>query len=163
MSHKDIRITWDPTAVEGFFTFDAALQDLGTDEGLETAVIISLYTDARAADDDVLPDLSDTSRRGWWGDLINPESDGDSLGSKLWLLERSSTVADVPLKLEQYVREALQWMLDDGVAIKLNVEVERQGSPGNDRLAFLIQILKVDGSVIAFNFEDQWAGQAARG
>ena len=53
--------------------FDALLSgplaDLQGDDGLMTAVIISLFTDARAHDDDPLPDERvgvSSDRRGWW-------------------------------------------------------------------------------------------------
>ena len=61
------------------FEFDLVLagtspdRDLQGDDGLFTAVIISLFTDRRANADDPLPDericaLPDP--RGWWGDYI---------------------------------------------------------------------------------------------
>ena len=46
--------------------------DLATDDGLRTAVIISLFTDARARADDPLPE-ADADRRGWWGDCGSDE------------------------------------------------------------------------------------------
>lgn len=55
--------------------------DLLTDNSIETAVIISLFTDRRAQPSDLIPDGS-TDRRGWWADSFrkrrfkrNPESD----------------------------------------------------------------------------------------
>lgn len=50
---------------------------LSIDDGLRTAIIISLFTDARAADDDVLPQLGG-DRRGWWGDA-EPDVEGDQI------------------------------------------------------------------------------------
>ena len=70
----DIALTFDPAT----FEFDLALagagdaRDLQGDDGLLTAVIISLFTDARAHDDDPLPDerVGVTSdKRGWWEPL----------------------------------------------------------------------------------------------
>ena len=63
--------------------FDALLSgplaDLQGDDGLMTAVIISLFTDARAHDDDPLPDERvgvSSDRRGWWGDCL-PDAQGE--------------------------------------------------------------------------------------
>ncbi len=53
--------------------------------------------------------------------------------------------------------------MDDGVAVRVDVEAERQGDVGNDRLAIGVRIYKIDGTEEAFNFEAQWIGQRARG
>lgn len=95
---------------DGIFDLDFA--GTVTDEGLRTAVIISLFSDRRANDADVLPDGTN-DRRGWWGDVC-PEVEGDLIGSRLWLLSRAKqTKANLRLA-ETYAREGLQWMLDDG-------------------------------------------------
>lgn len=73
-------------------------------------------------------------------------------------MERAKTTADVIPRLKEYDLEALQWMIDDGVAAKIDVEVERQGTPGNDRLAERIKIYRSNGTV-ALNFENLWEGQ----
>jgi len=68
------------------FDFATLSGDLKKDEGLRTAVIISLFTDRRVNKEDV---LLGQSQKGWFGDapeLI--ENVGDAWGSKLWLLER---------------------------------------------------------------------------
>ncbi len=59
--------------------------NLDTDEGLETAVTISLFTDARAGEADGVSTEQDP--RGWWGSaFLSPEGD---IGSKLWLMFRN--------------------------------------------------------------------------
>lgn len=75
--------------------------DLQGDDGLMTAVIISLFTDARAHDDDPLPDERvgvSSDRRGWWGDCL-PDAQGEqtleSIGSRLWLLWREKDLDSV--------------------------------------------------------------------
>jgi phage gp46-like protein len=92
--------------------------DLAHGHDLETAVIISLFTDGLAASDDVLPDNTD-DRRGWWGDTAPDPR--DPIGSKLWLLSREKQTNDVRLRAEEYTRNALAWMLTDGVADQINV------------------------------------------
>ena len=159
---KDIRITFTDELFEGDFIFNSSTQDFEYDEGLETAVMISLFTDRRANNDDELPDPSSTDKRGWWGDLANPYVEGDQIGSRLWLLERSKTLATVPQLAKQYAREALQWMVDDGVAVKIEVDSERQGTPGNDILALSVKIYKIDGTDITYKYELQWTAQSLR-
>ncbi|WP_241085111.1 phage GP46 family protein [Candidatus Vondammii sp. HM_W22] len=41
--------------------------DLAANDGLHSAVLVSLFTDRRAANDDLLPS-SALDRRGWWAD-----------------------------------------------------------------------------------------------
>ncbi|GLS03775.1 hypothetical protein GCM10007860_09200 [Chitiniphilus shinanonensis] len=93
---------------------------LGLAEGdeLDTAVLLSLFTDRRAApNDDVEGDP-----RGWWGDAI---AVGDEravpLGSRLWLLAREKQTASALRRAEAYGREALQWLIDDGHARSVSV------------------------------------------
>ena len=159
---KDIRIVWDEVFQEGEFEFDSDIQDLTSDEGLETAVIISLFSDRRAKPDDPLPDSNNSDRRGWWGDLASPDVEGDQIGSRLWLLERSKTLDFVLVQAKEYAQEALQWLIEDGVAARVVAETERQNDPGEDRLALKVEIHKPDGSVILFNFEAQWIAQGLR-
>lgn len=162
MAVDDIRIIWDVGLMKGDFVFDDAAQDLESDNGLETAVIISLFTDRRAKVDDILPDPNNLDRRGWWGDLASPDVEGDQIGSRLWLLNREKTLESVLVRAKEYAEESLQWFLEDGAAKKIEVETERQGTPGNDRLAIGGRIFKPDGTVFPFNFEAQWIAQKAR-
>ncbi len=97
-----------------FADIAVAKGDLVAEDGMDTAIVLSLFSDARAADDDVLPNPGG-DRRGWWGDAY-AEVPGDVWGSKLWLLGRSVTSADVVARCEQYASEALAWMTEDGVA-----------------------------------------------
>ena len=90
--------------------------DLATDDGLVTAVMVSLFTDARA-DDDV--EILDGDRRGWW-----PDTDEESLGSLLWLIQREKATQEVAASARSYAREALQWMIDDDIAEQVNVTSE---------------------------------------
>lgn len=136
----DIALAFDPET----FDFDLVLdglaldgeddrRDLQGDDGLYTAVIISLFTDARAHDDDPLPDESvgvKSDRRGWWGDCILPEEMRDPMGSRLWLLWREKEQAVVVERARQYAREALDWLLRDGHVSALEVTAQRVG-PGH--------------------------------
>ncbi len=94
--------------------------DIAMDASLETAVIISLFTDARAGDDDELP-AGEKNPRGWWGDDLN-DIPGDITGSKLWLLCREKQQTRVVKRAEEYARVALAWLVEDGLASKVVVE-----------------------------------------
>lgn len=92
--------------------------DLVADEGLETAVLLSLFLNARADADDGVP--IDQDPRGWWGDSFASVA-GDRTGSKLWLLGREKTLASVANRAKTYAAEALAWLVDDGVASSVDV------------------------------------------
>ena len=94
--------------------------DLVAEEGLKTAVLLSLFTDRRAEEDDELP-AEESDRRGWWGDLV-PPAPRDRIGSKLWLLTREKLTRDVQNRAREYAREALQWLIDDRVAQSVSVD-----------------------------------------
>lgn len=93
------------------------------EELLETAVVISLFTRRRADDSDVLPDPNG-HREGWWADKY-PFMEGDKYGSKLWLLSRSGLSQATLNQAKAYCEEALQWMIDDGIADEIAVIVDR--------------------------------------
>lgn len=158
---KDVRISWDLGLMEGDFIFDEVTQDLEYDEGLETAVIISLFTDRRANFDDILPNSSNRDFRGWWGDLASPLIEGDQIGSRLWLLEREKTLKTVLVRAKQYAEEALQWMIEDRIATKIEVDVERQGIEGQDVLALQVRIRQAEGieKILALQYKTQRIAQ----
>ena len=111
--------------------------DLVAEGSLRTAVILSLFLDRRAEDDDILPNGSD-DRRGWWADTVAPMTDygigggsvsGDRIGSRLWLLSREKQLAGVLERARHYAEEALTWLVEDGVATAVQVTATnpRQG------------------------------------
>lgn len=106
------------------------------DDGLRTAVVISLMTDATARDDDNLADgdaQAAGDRRGWWGDMPIAGQATRPIGSRLWLLRRAKATEGTRLRAVTMVREALAWMIEDGICQAIDVEAELRGSPP-DRL-----------------------------
>jgi len=85
---------------------------LASGDDFQTAVIISLFTDRVAHEDDP---YEDNDRRGWWGD----STEDNQLGSRLWLIRREKLTREVALRSEEYAREALKWLVDDGVVIQV--------------------------------------------
>lgn len=95
------------------------------DDGLRTAILISLYTDRRADPGDILPG-DETELGGWWGDAY-ADVEGDKIGSKLWLLRRSVVTDETLRRAESYCREALQWTIDDGLADRVEATAAKVG------------------------------------
>jgi phage gp46-like protein len=145
----DIKTIYTPELMGGDFKLDD-FGGLETDYGLNTAVIISLFTNRRAADDDKLPH-NDSGRGGWWGDGEDP------IGSRLWLLNREVESTEVLNRAEEYVQEALAWMISEGVAQEVNIECwwERTGM-----LGIQIEIVKPDGQSLKLLFEYIWSSYA---
>lgn len=123
---------------------------LAEDDGLQTAVIISLFTDRRADDADRLPGADD--KRGWWADAY-AEIDGDKIGSRLWLLAREKQTQLVLVLAKAYAEEALAWLLEDGIARAVNVsaEIVREGV-----LGLGIEILRAAAPPQKYRFETFW-------
>lgn len=100
--------------------------DLAKGLDLQTAVLLSLFTDRRASDDDILPDgqavQSIGARRGWWGDTFAGVQN-DQIGSRLWLLKREKQTNATLNRARQYAQEALNWLVDDGIASRVTVDV----------------------------------------
>ena len=113
----DIRLSYD-AELQGadIEVVDGLLQ---LDGGLSTAVLISLFTDARADAADVLPTAGD-DRRGWWADTF-AENDGDRIGSRLWLLSREKATNTTLERARGYARDALTWLIEDGIASRVEV------------------------------------------
>lgn len=113
----DLALVWEAESYAG----DLALagSDLASDDSLRTAVLISLFSDRRAEAGELPP--GETARRGWWGDSL---TDGDRIGSRLWLLGREKRTQDVVRRAEEYAREAVTWLVDDGAAERVAVAAE---------------------------------------
>jgi len=96
---------------------DLALNATGAmagDDGLQTAVLLSLFLDARARPDDG----AEGHRRGWVGDAFTPE---DRVGSRLWLLKREKQTEETRRRAEDYANEALAWLVEAKLATSVSV------------------------------------------
>lgn len=116
---------------------------LKANAALETAVIISLFTDLRAPEG-WRPEVED--RRGWWGDGLAPEGETpEPIGSHLWLLENEVVTERVIFAARGYGEQALRWLIRDRVASR--VDVMATGYPGQNGLALDIKIYGRDGAL----------------
>lgn len=130
----DLALVWDADAMAADLLLGSGR--LATDDGMRTAILISLFTDARAADDETLPEAGG-DRRGWWGDAyareVRPDAgtarDPNRIGSLLWLLSRSKITARTLAQAKQACEEALAWLVRDGIASAVRVVIEAQLRP----------------------------------
>jgi phage gp46-like protein len=176
----DLRLSFNPAT----FRSDIILANgqLVTDGGLQSAVTISLFTDKRwDGPVEMLPDYAtpenpgSQNRRGWWGDfytaanrqaLLNnpglspPPAPTGRWGSHLWLLSRMKQTQENVNRAQRYAAQALQWLLDDGVANTVKV-VADVPAPGWLRLR--VWITQPSAPPASFTFQSAWAdlGSAA--
>ena len=111
-SKTDIAIIWSNTRAPAGGDWKMQGADLLRGGDLGTAILFSLFSDAQARADDTIPDGTD-DRRGWWGE--------PSLGSRLWLLDRSKLTQAVALKAENYASDAVQWLIEDGAVAAIDI------------------------------------------
>lgn len=114
---------------------------------LTRAVVISLFTWRR-----VEPDDNADVPMGWWGDSF-PAVQNDRYGSRLWLLQRSKLTNQLVQTVRVYIRESLQWLIDDGVVSRIDLDIQRTGI---SELANSITLWRRDGPV-TISFNDLWS------
>lgn len=145
MTH-DIRTVWSTAAGHGDYLLAGPSLADGSD--LQTAVFISLFTDRQASADDAIPDGT-TDRRGWWAD-----DSEHPIGSRIWLLDRSKQTQQTLRAAHDYITEALQWLIDDGVVARFDIYVEwtRAGLLGAQVVPW-----RQDGTKVAMNYLWVWS------
>lgn len=102
---------------DGEVLYDLQLSPEGdflSGDQLDTAILVSMFTDARAASYEIVrPGL----RRGWVGDL--ELDDEESYGSKLWLLEQERLTPIIVSKAADVLKSCLSWMISDRIAMSI--------------------------------------------
>jgi len=156
----DFKMIWDTDLMEGNLDVLPFGGDLTHDGGIETAVLMSLFTDRRARDDDKLLDIDFRDKKGWWGDLVSPDVDGDEIGSRLWLLSRSKTTEEALVRAKEYSKEALQWMIDDKVASSIDISTERMLDKPDGWMGIKIKIIKTNEEKLHLRYNIQWSAQS---
>ena len=110
----DILTLWNTTRGD----WQRAGGSLASGNDIVTSVLISLFTDRVATPDDLVPDATRKLRdpRGWWADEL--------IGSRLWLIDRAKRTQATLQRAQAYIVEALQWLVDDDVASRIEVTTE---------------------------------------
>ena len=121
--------------------------DFKIDDGLETALIVSLLSDRRADESQIFqPEL----RRGWIGDLV-ATLPGYKFGSHIWLSEQSRLTQETLTTIQDASEKSLDWMLSIGLI--LNVEAKASIVVKDSTVLLIVSVTSPDGSVSkkAFN------------
>ena len=115
--------------------------------GFETAIPVSLFTDARAPSALV---AEPQNRRGWIGNLLTA-STMRQLGSILWTLDQARITQETLNVARLAAQDAFQWMVEDGVALSVFVNVARA-----PRGAVQIIISITDTSNVVNRYQTLW-------
>ena len=132
---------------KGYYDFDwTESGDISTDQALDTAILMSIFNEVRASAAEV-PESN--ARRGWLGNQSTPEFEQ---GSKQWLFGQERLTGSVLAELGPVVRNGLQWIIDEGIAVSVEV--------GNARIinnAVTIEVsLGRSGSVVEKKVYELW-------
>lgn len=139
---SDLKLTWDDTSATADHSI--AGDDFEADDGLETAVLLSLFTGAAG---------------GWWGDAI-PDIAGDTFGSKLYELDRSKDLPAVLQRAPVLAQEALAWLVEDGVASSVTATAESLPyGDGRSVLALTISINRPTLAPAVYRYAYNWQAQ----
>ena len=122
----------------GAFDLEIENGDFKTVDGFDTAIKVSLLTDARAPKDRV---TKQENRRGWMPNVASPV-EGRDLGGLLWLTEQSRLTQQTVNEDVDFARKSLLWFVEDVLAKDVTVTgevVSRQS------IALTIVITTLDG------------------
>lgn len=86
------------------------------EDSIEELILYSLFTWARAGDDDPLP--AGASREGWFAD--------PGMGSRLYQLARAKLTTQTLVDAKQYAEEALAWLVADGVLASVSATATKR-------------------------------------
>lgn len=120
---------------------DEGARDLATTDGLDSALMVSLFSDRRAYEDEVADPMK---RRGWIGDLVARDPN-DRHGSGLWIVteqHRLEPQTEIAVRIE--AEAAVDWMREEGLitARAARVGVDR----ATRRVSLLLSLEYPDGS-----------------
>ncbi len=100
---------------KGYYDFEwSESGDLSTLETLDTAIQMSIFNEVRASESEI---TESHRRRGWIGN--GSSVDGFEQGSKQWLFEQERLTGSVLAELSVVVRNGLQWLIDDDIAVSI--------------------------------------------
>jgi phage gp46-like protein len=121
----DLKLAYIPPTLPGEWGyFDLVLDasgQLAMDDGLESAIILALYTNARNPDDRTR-DRMGAMAQGYWGNALSPEV--PEMGSLFYSFAREPRTEATRERYRREAEQRLSVLVDDGVAQSITVEAE---------------------------------------
>jgi phage gp46-like protein len=142
----DVAVARDAEGVYDL-VIDESARDIAVTSGLETPLFCSLFSDRRAAPDEVADPMR---RRGWIGDLV-ADQPGQTYGSGLWLYEQRRASESVRSELRMEVLQSLEWLVDAGLAAGIDAQVAYD--PRRRRVQIDVEVRDRLGGVSVKSFE----------
>lgn len=124
----------------GLYDIQVENNDFASAQGFETAIPVSLFTDARASSVQV-PQAQ--NRRGWVGNILYATLDRQ-LGGLLWTLSQARLTQNTINLAKSYAEGSLQWLLEDGLARSIQISVIKASIR---EIKILIDIFTIDNTV----------------
>ncbi len=121
----------------GYYDISFTDGDFTKLRGFDTAIYISIFTDARASETQI---EQPERRRGWIGNLGN----AIEIGSLNWLYEQARLINATANGLADTTRKCLKWLVDFEYATSVTVTPIRSGA---NTLEADVKIAHPDGSV----------------
>ncbi len=112
----DIAIVWDE--IRGRGDWAIANGDLASGSDLQTAILLSLFTDCRVDDFTPPPPSGPPDRRGCWTDTYT----GYLIGSRLWTRQRLFKTTATLTLIKGDVSDALAWLVTVGVVASFDID-----------------------------------------
>lgn len=147
-------VVW--AATSGDFALDGRV-GLRAANPIQTAILLCLFTDARADADDLRQEHAGDAR-GWVGDGFDIDaSRGETpLGSKLWLFRRHELTDATARLVEAEARRALNTLIRQKLAARIDLTAEAQKAEG--RIALSVTVIGSDGRTrAAERFDILWS------
>lgn len=127
---------------------------------IATAVLLCLFTDGRAAPEDLRTEHKG-DRRGWPGDGFDIDTAAGErpLGGLLWLFRRRELTDITALELQAEAERALQPLIDQGLAVTVRTTTQVDKAAGKIRLG--VGLYGRNGTEIYSNrFDTLWRARA---
>lgn len=144
MTYTDLAYKQDN---DGIFDLIIENGDFQLTEGFETALLVSLFSDRRAYQDEIADPVK---RRGWIGDLVS-ELPGDRIGSGLWFYEQSRLTKDDENGVRDEAEKSLSWAVADNWIT--HAQAQTMQVPSKRTLKLNISLTMIDGGVSSYAFE----------
>lgn len=129
--------------------FNAA-GDIETVEALDTAILMSILAEVRAAPSE-MPESH--RRRGWVG---NESTQGVEMGSKAWLFEQARITGSNLAELSVIINNGLRWLIERDTAISTAVKAFYR----NGRVEVEVTLVR-SSSTVEKKFYELWNNTGA--
>lgn len=119
---RDIKLT---QGSNGLYDIDFDDGDFDLTDGLDTAIILSIFAEKRASKTQIVEPLL---RRGHFTNEFS-ELENYEVGSKQWLFSEQAANSESNLSLlENAIRDGLQWMIQDDIISNSTVSASKNNS-----------------------------------